>query len=475
MKIIQIFLILSSFFFLSNLNASEKGPPTESPDQHKSRFEQLELFNKVLFLVENQYYRPVDTKKLIEGALKGMMEALDPHSSFLNKELYEKMQAETSGEFGGLGIEVTLKDNHIMVVAPIEDTPAFKAGIKSKDRIIEIDRESVMGLSLDEAIKKMKGGPNTKVELGIVRKGEESVLYVPIVRKIIKVKPVKSFLLEDNIIYLRLVQFQKNAHEELSKAIIKTKSEMKGKPSGIILDLRSNPGGLLDEAIEVSSLFLKEGIVVSTEGREGGKKEIFSVVNKGPKELELPIVVLINGSSASASEIVAGALQDHKRAIILGSQSFGKGSVQTVAKVDEDNGVKLTIAQYMTPSGRKIQNVGIKVDVELEDLDQNWVESNRKSLSLKESDLKNHLSATIETVEEKNMRLEREKLDRKNRIDEIEKQKRKVKSSSESLNGKDAEGDDETVISSYNPSEDYQVLQSVKFLKSYSTIKNLKL
>jgi carboxyl-terminal processing protease len=313
-----------------------------------------------------------------------------------------------------------MKDNYLYVIAPIEDSPAYRAKIKAGDKIVEINHEPTVGLSLDEAVKKMKGTEGTKVQLGIIREGGDGVKQFSIVREKIHVKPVKAALVQDQYFYIRLSQFQKKSAEEIRSAIKSLKNKTPS-PKGIILDLRGNPGGLLDEAIEVSSLFLKEGVVVSTEGRDPSKKESFSVTTKGEKELTVPLAVLINGSSASASEIVSGALQDHKRALILGSTSFGKGSVQTVAKVDEENGVKLTVAQYMTPSGKKIQGIGIIPDIELEDLDSGWIKSQlRKSSFLRESDLKNHLTATIETPEEKKIREEKEKLDRLKRIEEIQ-------------------------------------------------------
>lgn len=340
--------------------ASQSLPALAKDSNGKSRFEKLELFNKVLYLIESQYYRPVDTEKLIEGAIKGMMNTLDPHSTFLDEKVFSKMQEDTQGEFGGLGIEVSQKDGVLVVITPIDDTPAFKAGIKAGDKIVEINHESTLGLTLEEAVDKMRGKPGSKITVGVSREGVEGIKRFDLKRKAIKISAVKHEILEDNYAYVRLTQFQKDAGSGIAKALKQMEKKTKNGIKGIVLDLRSNPGGLLDEAVNVSSVFLRDGIVVSTESRDPKQKDIRYVKKTGFKELKKPLAVLINGASASASEIVAGALQDHKRAIVMGSQSFGKGSVQSIAKIDDKQGVKLTIAQYMTPKDRKIQAVGIK-------------------------------------------------------------------------------------------------------------------
>ena len=429
----------------------------------KSRFEQLELFNKVLFLVESQYYREVDPEVLIQGAIKGMMETLDPHSSFLDKDIFKKMQEETSGEFGGLGIEVSQKDGILYVVTPIDDTPAFKAGIKPRDKIVEIDNESTVGMTLEQAVKKMRGKPNSVIQIGIVRDGVDGIKHYSIGRKIIKVRPVKSELIQEEFAFLRLSQFQKNSAVSIRKALKKLNSlaAKNGGIKGIILDLRSNPGGLLDEAVEVSSIFLDQGVVVSTEGRDPKNKEVRYVTKIGDKYLKMPLAILINGASASASEIVAGALQDHNRGIVMGSRSFGKGSVQTVAKIDEENGLKLTIAQYMTPSGKKIQAIGIKPEVELDEVDAAWVEKHKSEDDpyIREADLKNHLVSVIETAEEKKNRLEKEKNEKIGRAKRLEQLKNERKTQNE--------GKKEDIFKKYNPKSDYQVLMAINLLKSF--------
>ncbi len=443
--------------------------------EQQKRFEKLELFNKVLYLIESQYYRNVDTEKLIEGAINGMMNTLDPHSNFLDKDVFSRMQEETSGEFGGLGIEVTQKDGTILIIAPIEDSPAFRVGIKPGDRIVEINHESIVGMQLEDAIEKLRGKNKSKIHLGIVRDGNDGILNFELAREIIQIKPVKSQLVKNNYAYLRLVQFQKKSGQYIAEAIKRLKDESKkdGGLRGIVLDLRSNPGGLLDEAVEVSSIFLKDGVVVSTEGRDPKQKEVRYVKKTGFKELDLPVVVLINGSTASASEIVAGALQDHKRALIVGSQSFGKGSVQSVAKIDNERGVKLTIAQYMTPSNKKIQAIGIRPDVEIDETDGDWVSENRKETSIvREKDLKNHLTASLETPEEKKVREENEKVDREireKRLRELKNKKLKKSDSKQEVAVEDEEA------KRGDPEKDYQVNQAINYINTISLIKNLKL
>lgn len=439
-------------------------PTMAAKKESKSRFEKLELFNKVLFLVESQYYRDVDTEKLIQGAIRGMMNTLDPHSAFLDDDVFTKMQEDTKGEFGGLGIEVTQKDGVLIIITPIEDTPAFRAGLKAGDRIVEINHESTVGITLEEAVEKMRGKMKEKIHLGIAREGEEKIKHFELKREIIKIKSVKSNLIDKKYAHIRLVQFQKNSGLDVSKAIQKFRKKNKNL-AGVVLDLRSNPGGLLEEAVNVSSIFLKDGIVVSTEGRDPKQKEIRYVKKTGHKELDIPIVVLINGASASASEIVAGALQDSKRAIIMGTQSFGKGSVQTVAKIDSTQGVKLTIAQYMTPKGRKIQAVGIKPDIMVSDYEGKWVDENEvESRYIREKDLRNHLTATIETAEEKKARIKREKEERQLRKKRLSELKEKKKN-------KGKKKDD--LFKKYNPKEDYQVMQAINYLKGFKLFKTM--
>lgn len=476
--------VLLSLLIGSVMQSAVAAAPTPAqPDEaaKKSRYEKLELFNKVLYLIESQYYREVSTEKLIEGAINGMMNTLDPHSAYLDSEVFSKMQEETSGEFGGLGIEVTQKDGVLVIITPIEDSPAWKAGIKAGDRVVEINHESMVGATLQQAIEKLRGKMKSKIVLGIVREGVDGITNYEMTREIVYLKPVKYELLQNGYAYVRLTQFQKKSAEYIVDALKKMRSELKNKAmlKGVILDLRSNPGGLLDEAVDVSSIFLKEGIVVSTESRDPKNKEIRYVKKTGYKELEVPLVVLINGSSASASEIVSGALQDSKRAIIMGTQSFGKGSVQSVAKIDDTSGVKLTIAQYMTPNNRKIQAVGIMPDVVIGEAEGEWYDENKKESSfIREKDLKNHLTATIETPDEKKLREEqelKERIERTERYKAIrEKKKQSAKKPTEAPKEKLANDDDDDTSKKVAPGEDYQVNQAINYLKNIGLIKNLK-
>lgn len=431
----------------------------------KSRFEKLELFNKVLYLIESHYYREVDTDKLIQGAIRGMMDTLDPHTTFLDEELFARMQEDTSGEFGGLGLEVTQKDGIIIVITPVEDSPAFKAGIRPADKIVEINHDSVIGMGLNKAVDMMKGKAGTSINLGVVREGQQGVIYFDVTRQMIKKNAVKAAIVRDEFIHIRLTQFMKDVGDQIAGKLVELEKEIhkkKGELKGIVLDLRSNPGGLLDEAVSVSSIFLKNGVVVSTEGRDKNQKDIRYVKKTGHKELTVPLVVLVNGSSASASEIVAGALQDQQRAIIMGVQTFGKGSVQTISKIDDKTGVKLTIAQYMTPKGRKIQAIGIKPDVIIEEVEGDWVNGHISPSSIiREKDLRNHLTATIETEEEKQMRLEEEKEDRAARIASYQQKLADSKKKN-------------AVMADEDPNKDYLVHQAINYINSFDVFKKLK-
>lgn len=479
MKRVLVGLLLGTLSVSAvTIAAAPQASATSEETLKKSRYEKLELFNKVLYLIESQYYREVSTDKLIEGAINGMMNTLDPHSAYLDSEVFSKMQEETSGEFGGLGIEVTQKDGVLVIITPIEDSPAFKAGIKSGDKVVEINHESMVGSTLQQAIDKLRGKMKSKIILGIVREGVDGIKNFELTREIVYLKPVKFELLKDGFAYVRLTQFQKKSAEYIIDALKKMRvSSKKTGLKGVILDLRSNPGGLLDEAVDVSSIFLKEGIVVSTEGRDPKNKEIRYVKKTGYKELDVPLVVLINGSSASASEIVAGALQDSKRAIIMGTQSFGKGSVQSVAKIDDTSGVKLTIAQYMTPANRKIQAVGILPDVTIGEAEGEWYDNNKKESSfIREKDLKNHLTATIETAEEKKSREESELKERIERTERFRamREKKRVAGKNPVKEKNPVIEEDEDGATKIAPGEDWQVTQAINYLKNIGLIKNLK-
>jgi carboxyl-terminal processing protease len=351
--------------------------------------EELRAFTDAFARIKNDYVEEVDDKKLLENAIRGMLSGLDPHSSYLNAEEFKDLQIGTSGEFGGLGIEVGMEDGFVKVVSPIDDTPAQRAGVQSGDLIIRLDDKPVKGMTLSDAVKIMRGKPGTKIELTIVREGEQKPLKITIVRAVIKVKSVKKRLLDDGFGYVRITQFQSHTAQNLVEAISVLKKKSKGKLKGLVLDLRNNPGGVLSASVEVSDAFLNSGLIVYTEGRVEDSRLRFSA-KPGDLINGAPIVVLINGGSASASEIVSGALQDHKRAIIMGTKSFGKGSVQTIMPARGGTAVKLTTARYYTPSGRSIQAEGITPDIKVEKA--KVALSKSKFKQLKEKDLSRHLS-----------------------------------------------------------------------------------
>jgi carboxyl-terminal processing protease len=329
-------------------------------------YSQLNLFGEVFERVRADYVERPDDTKLIEGAINGMVSALDPHSRYMNDKAWREMQETTSGEFGGLGIEVTMEDGLVKVVAPIDDTPAARAGIMSGDLITQIDGEAVQGLTLEQAVNKMKGAADTNTKLTIVRKGKEQPFDVSITREIIKVRPVRFHTEGDDIGYIRVTSFNEQTGDALHKAIADIEKQIpQEKLAGYVLDLRNNPGGLLDQAVSVSSTFLPRGEVVSTRGRNPEETQRFTA-RGGDLTKGKPLIVLINGGSASASEIVAGALHDHKRATLVGTRSFGKGSVQTIIPLGAGNGaLALTTARYFTPSGHSIQAQGITPDIEV--------------------------------------------------------------------------------------------------------------
>lgn len=355
---------------------------------------QLKQFSEVYSRIKQDYVEEVDDKKLITDAISGMLTGLDPHSAYLDEEAFTELRVGTSGEFGGLGIEVGTENGFLKVISPIDDTPAQKAGLKSGDLIIRIDDRSVKGLPLDDAVKLMRGKPGEAIDLLIVREGKNAPFKVNIVRAIIKVKSVKQRILESGYGYLRISSFQSKTTSGVKEALKKLQKENKGKLKGLVLDLRNNPGGVLSGAVGVSDVFLRKGNIVYTEGRVADALMRYDAT---PDDLleDAPLVVLINQGSASASEIVAGALQDHKRALIVGRKSFGKGSVQTVLPLDEKTAVKLTTARYFTPSGTSIQAKGIEPDIPIEPLDlekHKDGEDKDKVKPLSEADLSGHIS-----------------------------------------------------------------------------------
>ena len=328
-------------------------------------YRQLSLFGDVFERVRSDYVEKPDDSKLVESAINGMLAGLDPHSSYMDAKSFRDMQVQTRGEFGGLGIEVTMEEGLVKVVAPIDETPAAKAGVMANDIITHLDDESVQGLTLNQAVEKMRGPVNTKIKLKIMRKGADKPIEVTITRDIIRVRSVRSNMNGDDVGYIRISQFNEQTTEGVRRAVNDLAAQAGDKLKGYVIDLRNNPGGLLDQAISVSDAFLEKGEIVSTRGRNAEETQRFNA-RAGDLTKGKPIIVLINGGSASASEIVAGALQDHKRATVIGTRSFGKGSVQTIIPLGSGNGaLRLTTARYFTPSGRSIQAKGITPDIEV--------------------------------------------------------------------------------------------------------------
>ncbi|KTD53284.1 carboxy-terminal protease [Legionella santicrucis] len=361
-------LMLSLPVFADDELNTDTSSSASNSDSKAVPLEDVQRFSNAIGEIKKYYVKPIDDKELFDNAIRGMLSGLDPHSSYLDEEEFKELQTSTSGEFGGLGLEVTMEDGVVKVVTPLVDTPAFKAGIKSGDYIIKLGKESVQGLSLKDAVNIMRGKAGSTIELTILRKGVNKALTFDLVREVIQIKSVQSKLLAPGYGYIRLTQFQALTGKDMLQAITQLKQKSGGKLKGLILDLRNNPGGLLDSAIQVSDAFLgkdksgKPETIVSTKGRLPGSD--FTALSKGLDVLHnAPMVVLINNGSASAAEIVAGALKDNKRAVILGTTSFGKGSVQTVLPLDNKTGIKLTTALYYTPSGTSIQATGIIPDI----------------------------------------------------------------------------------------------------------------
>lgn len=351
-------------------------------------YRQLDLFGRVFERIRSDYVEEVGDANLVEAAINGMLRSLDPHSSYLNPETYRDMQVQTRGEFGGLGIEVTMENGLVKVVSPIDDTPASKAGIKSGDFITHLDGEPILGLSLSEAVEKMRGPVDSTLKLMIRRVGVEKPFAVSIVRAVIRVQSVR-FRAEKDVAYVRITSFTEQTDKGLNRAMEKLRVEIGADLKGVVLDLRNNPGGLLDQAVAVSDAFLERGEIVSTRSRKREDTQRFNA-RKGDLAAGKPIIVLINGGSASASEIVAGALQDHLRATVLGTRSFGKGSVQTIIPLQGDGAIRLTTSRYYTPSGRSIQAKGITPNIEVRLKKDNGEKAHG---GRSEADLRKHLKA----------------------------------------------------------------------------------
>ena len=432
--------------------------------------EELRAFTEVFGKVKKDYVEPVEDKKLITEAINGMLTGLDPHSAYLDQEAFREMQVGTQGEFGGLGIEVGMEDGFVKVISPIDDTPASRAGVMAGDLIVKLDDNSVKGMTLNDAVKQMRGKPNTPIRLTIVRKGEPNPLEITLTRAVIKIQSVKATTLEPGYAYFRVSQFQESTGELLARAI---ETHVKGPMKGIVLDLRNDPGGLLNSAVAVTAMFIDAGkLVVYTDGRaddskmrlnaspehylRGRNREDF--VRRLPADIrKLPMVVLVNGGSASASEIVAGALQDHNRAVIMGQQTFGKGSVQTILPLGNNTAIKLTTARYYTPNGRSIQAKGITPDIPLVGaIDKN------ASLRLREADLTKHLDdgkppAVPQTKDAKEMEKEKAIADARAKFNF-------TPDARPEIDPKELRPEPGQVVSK----KDYELNQAIAFLKSRS-------
>ncbi len=419
--------------------------------------DELRTFTEIFAKIKNDYVEEVDDKELLENAIRGMLAGLDPHSDYLVAEAYKELQEGTSGEFGGLGIEVGMEDGFVKVISPIDDTPAARAGIKAGDLIIRLDEASVKGMSLNDAVKLMRGKPGSEIVLTIVRKGEEQPLTITLVRDFIKVKSVRSRTLEPGFAYLRISTFQSRTADELRKAIMDMKAENKKSGlNGVILDLRNNPGGVLQAAVGVSDLFLDKGLIVYTEGRVSDSQLKF---NAKPDDIlkDVPVVVLVNAGSASASEIVAGALQDHKRAIIMGEKSFGKGSVQTILPMNNRSALKLTTARYFTPNGRSIQASGIEPDIVIDRLKVAQLDPQLNTV-VKESNLSGHL-------ENKNSEESTDKENNKEEAKGVEEADEDTKDQTENA---DSDKNDASSISL--AATDYELYEALNVLKGLAFI-----
>jgi carboxyl-terminal processing protease len=466
-KRLSLNIVIISFFILGILflNGKIGYVKADTSDIYKN----VEVFSEVLSLIEDNYVEPQDTQKLIYGAIKGMVQSLDPHSSFMTKEEHEDLLISTEGSFSGIGIEITVKDNILTVVSPIEDTPAYNAGIKAGDKIVKIGDKITNDMTVTDAVKYIRGTKGTEVELTISREGVDKPLVFKITRDVIPLRSVKSYQLDYDIGYVRISTFQGNTSDDLVKAL--DSLEEGHMPKGLILDLRNNPGGLLDQAIRISDEFLDSGIIVSTKGRND-EQNIVESASKNKKERNYPIIVLVNGGSASASEIVAGALQDNKRALILGTRTFGKGSVQTVLPLSDGSGLRLTTARYYTPSGRSIQLSGISPDIEIAYVPQNQEEEAEPTVFTREEDLEGHMKN--EDYIEMEKKIEEISGESKEEIKGENKEEIKEEPKEENKEEATDKQEDAELKIKEALEKDNQVNQAMQLLKSWNVISQIK-
>ncbi|MBE6451733.1 MAG: S41 family peptidase [Alphaproteobacteria bacterium] len=408
-------IVLMSLVFVLSTTIAQAKSEQKKVEEDVNTYELLNLFGEVMERAKLSYVEEISDKKLIESAINGMLTSLDPHSSYLDAESFKYMSEQTKGKFGGLGIEVTMDNGLVKVVSPIDDTPAFKAGIKAGDYITHIDDETVIGLNLNEAVSKMRGKIGTKVKLSI-RRANEKPFDVTIKRQEIKIQSVKTEIKNDDVLYIRISSFAEENDENITKAVNEAKKKLGDKLKGVVIDVRNNPGGLLDQAVNVSDLFLEKGEIVSTRSRNEEDTVKFTA-QEGDILNGLPIVVIINEGSASASEILAGALQDHHRAVILGEKSFGKGSVQTVVPLGNYGAMRITTARYYTPSGRSIQAKGIEPDIVVKPAKLELLES--YGLTLTESELSGALKNENED-EDKKSKTKDDKDKKENQIEDYQ-------------------------------------------------------
>jgi len=442
-------IVFAAYTFFQKMADAKESNPT---------FEQLKTFSVVLDLIQRNYFEEVDTKKVLYGAIQGMLTSLDPHSSFLKPEDYKELQVETKGSFSGIGIEISTKDGVLTVVSPIEGTPAFKAGLKPNDKIIKIENKSTKDMTLMQAVKLLRGNKGTKVTITIFREGWTKLKDITLSRDTIPIISIKSVMLDDSYGYIKITNFQDKTTADFKKALNSLESK-NGGLKGLIIDLRNNPGGLLDQSVNISDEFLENGLIVYTDGRLENQKMKFTAKPNDASH-NYPVVVIVNEGSASASEIVAGALQDHKRAVIVGTQTFGKGSVQTIIPLEDGSAVRLTTARYFTPSGRSIQAKGIVPDIVIPFKNSENKENQEKttegknSLFIMEKDLEGHIPSEDEKSKNK---------------------ARQERVSEDSLNNKDENDvNASTIFTKEKLLKDNQIEESLRILKAWKVFSGLK-